>query len=317
MKSYIFTLLIILSFILSGCNNEYVAKIGKTKIDKGEYIVYLIEQKKSFEAQGGKEIWEATFDGVRAEDVAKQNALNSIVFVKNAVKVADSLNIEIDDDDEVAINFETNNLIKEISEDKLDEFNLTQKKIYNIMKEVKIQQKVYSYVTDSYVVNEAEFEDYLTQYYEQNKNQLNNYIIKEIFIQLDADGSNANLDKANEYYNRIIKGADFDLVLSEYMPSADLSPFVLDPSLFSENSLQEIYALGVDQVSLITDDEGYHIIKMVAVEPLDVDSIKAEVMEDYTSQQKLEIYQAQNNIWAGDTQAVKNDEVWNKIDLDI
>ena len=75
MKRFISAILVtIIALIsLSGClgkGGDYVAEIGNTKIRRGEFMVYLIEQKKNFEEQGGSDIWEADFDGVSAIEVA-------------------------------------------------------------------------------------------------------------------------------------------------------------------------------------------------------------------------------------------------------
>ena len=104
MKRFISAILVsIIALIsLSGClgnGGDYVAEIGGTKISRGEFMVYLIEQKKNFEEQGGSDIWGADFDGVSAIEVAKQNALDSITMVKSAVKQTDSLGIKLDEKD--------------------------------------------------------------------------------------------------------------------------------------------------------------------------------------------------------------------------
>ncbi len=312
MKRLLFALA--LAVLLTGCNTGgYVVKIGNDKISRGEYMVYLKEQKKNFEQQGGTDIWQADFDGVSAEEVAKQNAVNSILMVKTAVKEAPSLNIAITDEDKALIEEQTDSLMSEFTAEELGSLELDRDKIYSIMEEGVIQQKVYGYVTDSYVVNEEEFSEYLSQYYEENKSMFTDYIIKEIFLQTDNTGS-ANADKIHEAYDKISKGADFDSVLAETTPNGNKEAFLLDPSLYTEETLDKIYALRKGQCTLAEDTDGYHIFKVMDIKDKGND-LKEQIRADYINEKKQEIYQTQNDSWAGDTEVVKNDDVWNEIHI--
>ena len=79
-------------FSLKGFNDGYAIKIGDDiKVSPGEYMVYLYEQKKHFEETGGADIWETDIDGVLAEDLAKQNAIDTVIDVKVATCQADKL----------------------------------------------------------------------------------------------------------------------------------------------------------------------------------------------------------------------------------
>ncbi len=309
-----FILLLLTVFLLTGCGTGgYVVKIGNDKIGRGEYMVYLKEQKKSFEQQGGTDIWQADFDGVSAEEVAKQNAVNSILMVKTAVKEAPSLNIEVTEEDKASIEEQTDSLMTEFTPEELEALDLDRDEIYSIMEEGVIQQKVYSYVTDSYVVNEEEFEEYLNHYYEENKSLFMDYRIKEIFLQADAAGT-ANADKIHAAYDKISKGADFDSVMSEVAPKGNKESFILDPSLYTEDTLDKIYALKKGQCTLAEDADGYHIFKVMDIKDKGND-LKEQIRADYINEKKQEIYQAQNDSWAGDTDVTRNDTVWNEIHI--
>ena len=169
MKRFISAILVsIIALIsLSGClgnGGDYVAEIGGTKISRGEFMVYLIEQKKNFEEQGGSDIWGADFDGVSAIEVAKQNALDSITMVKSAVKQTDSLGIKLDEKDISDVDNQTKNLMSEFSSEELNELSLDYDKIHSILEESALQGKVYNYVTSNYVVNSDEMSKYIEEY---------------------------------------------------------------------------------------------------------------------------------------------------------
>lgn len=309
-------ILIIMAVLLTGCSlsNDYVVKIGNDKISRGEYLVYLMEQKKSFEQQGGTDIWEADFDGVSAEEVAKQNAVNTLVMVKTAVKQTEELGITLTDEDKSVVESQTDELLNDFKPEDLENLDLDRDKIYKIMEEVALQQKVYAYVTDSYTVNEAEFQEYLTQYYSEHISDFTTYMIKEIFLQPDTEGSE-NKSAITNAFNKIQSGTSFDTVLKEISPESSTDAVELDPSLYTENTLSEIYSHQKDDCFLVDDTDGYHIFYIDDIISSPVESIEPQIREQYINEKKQAIYQEQNDSWQGDLTVEKNDKVWNTISI--
>lgn len=309
-------IILILTLILTGClgSNDYVVKIGNDKISRGEYLVYLMEQKKSFEAQGGTDIWEADFDGVSAEEVAKQNAVNTLVMVKTAVKQTKELGITLNEEDKKNVETQTEELLNDFKSSDLEKLDLNKDKIYKIMEEVALQQKVYAYVTDSYTINEAEFNEYINQYYEEHKIEFTKYMIKEIFLQPDTTGTE-NRDKVNSVYNKIINGTNFNTMLTEISPESNTDAFELDSSLYTENTLQHIYSHKKGDIFLVEDVDGYHIFEITDIINSPIESIEPQIREQYINDKKQAIYQTQNDSWQGDISVEKNDDAWNNISI--
>lgn len=318
MKRFIFAILVtIIALIsLSGClgkGGDYVAEIGNTKISRGEFMVYLIEQKKNFEEQGGSDIWEADFDGVSAIEVAKQNALDSITMVKSAVKQTDSLGIKLDEKDISDIDNQTKSLMSEFSSEELTELSLDYDKIHSILEESALQSKVYDYVTSNYVVNSDEMNKYIEEYKKKNAGEFNTYTVQELFVQGDVEGSNQNYTKAQDAYNKIKNGADFSSVAKEISPDLDTNSKTLDINLYGEDVLQSIYKTAKGNVTFISATDGYYIFKVNDITPTDnTDKIK-ELENQYTESKKQQIYQAQITQWSGNTSVKKNEDVWNSI----
>ncbi len=318
MKRFISAILVtIIALIsLSGClgkGGDYVAEIGNTKISRGEFMVYLIEQKKNFEEQGGSDIWEADFDGVSAIEVAKQNALDSITMVKSAVKQTDSLGIKLDEKDISDIDNQTKSLMSEFSSEELTELSLDYDKIHSILEESALQSKVYDYVTSNYVVNSDEMNKYIEEYKKKNAGEFNTYTVQELFVQGDVEGSNQNYTKAQDAYNKIKNGADFSSVAKEISPDLDTNSKTLDINLYGEDVLQAIYKTAKGNVTFISATDGYYIFKVNDIAPTDnADKIK-ELENQYTESKKQQIYQAQIKQWSGNTSVKKNEDVWNSI----
>lgn len=318
MKRFISAILVtIIALIsLSGClgkGGDYVAEIGNTKISRGEFMVYLIEQKKNFEEQGGSDIWEADFDGVSAIEVAKQNALDSITMVKSAVKQTDSLGIKLDEKDISDIDNQTKSLMSEFSSEELTELSLDYDKIHSILEESALQSKVYDYVTSNYVVNSDEMNKYIEEYKKKNAGEFNTYTVQELFVQGDVEGSNQNYTKAQDAYNKIKNGADFSSVAKEISPDLDTNSKTLDINLYGEDVLQSIYKTAKGNVTFISATDGYYIFKVNDITQTDnTDKIK-ELENQYTESKKQQIYQAQITQWSGNTSVKKNEDVWNSI----
>lgn len=318
MKRFISAILVtIIALIsLSGClgkGGDYVAEIGNTKISRGEFMVYLIEQKKNFEEQGGSDIWEADFDGVSAIEVAKQNALDSITMVKSAVKQTDSLGIKLDEKDISDIDNQTKSLMSEFSSEELTELSLDYDKIHSILEESALQSKVYDYVTSNYVVNSDEMNKYIEEYKKKNAGEFNTYTVQELFVQGDVEGSNQNYTKAQDAYNKIKNGADFSSVAKEISPDLNTNSKTLDINLYGEDVLQSIYKTAKGNVTFISATDGYYIFKVNDITPTDnTDKIK-ELENQYTEGKKQQIYQAQITQWSGNTSVKKNEDVWNSI----
>ena len=318
MKRFISAILVtIIALIsLSGClgkGGDYVAEIGNTKISRGEFMVYLIEQKKNFEEQGGSDIWEADFDGVSAIEVAKQNALDSITMVKSAVKQTDSLGIKLEEKDISDIDNQTKSLMSEFSSEELTELSLDYDKIHSILEESALQSKVYDYVTSNYVVNSDEMNKYIEEYKKKNAGEFNTYTVQELFVQGDVEGSNQNYTKAQDAYNKIKNGADFSSVAKEISPDLDTNSKTLDINLYGEDVLQSIYKTAKGNVTFISATDGYYIFKVNDITPTDnTDKIK-ELENQYTESKKQQIYQAQITQWSGNTSVKKNEDVWNSI----
>ena len=318
MKRFISAILVtIIALIsLSGClgkGGDYVAEIGNTKISRGEFMVYLIEQKKNFEEQGGSDIWEADFDGVSAIEVAKQNALDSITMVKSAVKQTDSLGIKLDEKDISDIDNQTKSLMSEFSSEELTELSLDYDKIHSILEESALQSKVYDYVTSNYVVNSDEMNKYIEEYKKKNAGEFNTYTVEELFVQGDVEGSNQNYTKAQDAYNKIKNGADFSSVAKEISPDLNTNSKTLDINLYGEDVLQSIYKTAKGNVTFISATDGYYIFKVNDITPTDnTDKIK-ELENQYTESKKQQIYQAQITQWSGNTSVKKNEDVWNSI----
>lgn len=324
MKKYLkaFTALIILLviafFVFSSFNKKYALKINNENISVAEFQTYLYEQKKMFEQKGGEDIWETDFDGTSAQEVAKQNAINSLVTIKTAVNQAPKLNIYLTADEENTISLKGREYFDKMKED-TPFIELSQKEAEKIVKEGIIQNKVYDFVTRGFEMSNADFESYFNKYYEENKKDLNDVKIRYIFKSLPEDekDSEAVFNETNKLYERILLGEDFVNIQAENSDSEEKNIVNVKDLNFSSEVEDAVYSLKQGEVSdVIYTELGFYIIKAETVVTPDMNELKDKILNIYTEEKKQEIYQAQIAKWSENISIEKNENIWNSITIE-
>jgi hypothetical protein len=315
----IFLFLFLIVFALSGCSasgsksDEYVMTINGDKVSKGEYMVYLREQRQAFEELGGEDIWEVDIDGMSAEDVAKQNAINSVIQTKLAVMRFDSYNITLTDEDSQKIEKKATALYNEIGEEKAKLFSVDLDDISRITRELYIRDKVFDLQTNGVTVDDDEFETYFNDYISSNIQDYRTVTLKQIAFTSDTDGYN----KALAAKAKLSAGTDFDSVMLEYSTDKNNDAFTLTDSMYSKDINTTLYNMQAGAVSdVLKDDDGtYYIFKAVSVETADMEPVRESLKAQYLENKKQEVYNTQSEKWQADVDTVRNDEVYNSISV--
>ncbi|MBR1444230.1 MAG: peptidylprolyl isomerase [Firmicutes bacterium] len=303
-------------FLLCGCgdmSDESILKIDGENIKTSEYMIYLYEQMKSFEETGGEDIWEMKFDGVDAQEVAKQNAVNSLMMVKNAVKRSDTLNIYINDEDEKKIKDESSKLYEEMGE-YAKENGISREDVEKTVRESTLQEKVFEFITSGFEISRADFDSYFENYCEENKKELKDISVKYLFKKCDTNNEESR-EEIEGIYERILTSGDFDSIAGED-PNGKTEAEDIDECELPEEIKDAAYNMNEGDISGILESaEGFYIIKAESVEEADIEKLKSEIEKIYTDEKKKEIYSKQNEIWSKDTTVEKNDGQWNSIKI--
>ena len=330
--------------LMCGCsaiNNNWILSVNGNKIDKSEYMVYLYEQVKAFEETGGSDIWAVDFDGVSAQDVAKQNAANSLLRAKLAVQEAPNLGVSVSTD-ENAVEKDAKELFDEINNDTLKRIDLdgvTLDMCKNIIRDGMVQKEVYSAVTDSYEINRQEFENYLKEEYDQNISLYKNVTVKAIAVAKDPntasfDGEAPAIDefsntikkeidikgkeRIDEAYKLLKQGESFGKVQYDYSEDPDRREFVLNEDMYDEDVRAKIYALNKGEFTDIIEYENvYYIFYAKEAYQKSMDEISAEYEEQYIAEKKDEIYRAQNDSWVKSAEIKRNTPIWDGISINF
>ncbi len=328
MKKKIIILILILIILTVGIfsaliflgvfNTNYVLKVGNIKISPSEYKIYLYEQKKFFEETGEADIWEVDIDGTSAEDIAKQNTINSIVTVKSALQQADKLNIKLSDSDYQTITSEAEKFYNELGS-LAEKLEITYDDVYDVMEESNIQRKVFDYIANGFVIDENDFNEYYETYFNENKADLVPMKIKYIFVGFDKDKK--NYDKAYSIMlgirSKLANNEDFDTLIEKYSQSNEKSEINMKKGLFEDNVEEAVCTLGKtgDVSDIIVASNGFYIVKATYIPEVDMQAIKENAKEEYIQNKKDELYQEQSKKWSTDFAIEKNDELYSSINI--
>lgn len=300
--------------------DDYVLKIGDIKISSKEYMVYLYEQKKHFEETGGTDIWETDIDGVSAEDLAKQNAADTIADVKSAIAQADKLNITLTDEELSDALTESENFYTELSSEGFEKFGITKDDLYKIISEGKIRTKVFDYITSGFTVDEQEFEDYFEDYFNQNKADLVNMKVLYIFKGFSKEKNNFEqvYSQMREIYNRAKNGEDFSSLVNQYSERDEKGEISVKKGLF-ENNVENVICEVTEKDTLteiIPSSNGFYIFYISDVVPINKEAVKNEEKENYIKHKKDDLYRSQSEKWLKDFVVEKKDDVFSSIKID-
>lgn len=337
MKKF-FSLILCTLLLLSGCqakNDDWVINIDNNKVSKPEFLVYLQEQKRSFEQQGGEDIWETDFDGVSAWEVAKQNAANSVVMVKLAVAQADSLGVS-DATNAQEVSEDAKELYDSFTQEEITSMGITPELTEDIIAEGQIQSRVFEAVTKGYRPNEEEFDKYCRQYYEDNIDMYKQISLRSIYIAKEPSGepmkeviaidefnnrpkkniTTTGKAKADEAYEMLKNGESFNSVQYDYSEDPNRLEFLLTSDMYNEDILNVIYALKKDEYTPVLEyEDGYYIFCAKEVSETPIDSVKEELSKTFEDTKKREIYQEQNERWYSEANITRNTEVWDSITI--
>lgn len=311
----IISVLIILSvlFFYFFNNKNYVLKINDQKISKQEFLIYLYEQKKIFEEIGGKDIWLTDFDSTPAKDVAKQNALNSIILVKTVVNKANSLGLTLTKADLFSINKTSEDLYNELLIN-CPSLKPTLKLIKKITTEITLEQKLFEYLTNSFQLSEIDFNIYLNNYINQNKKDFFKITTSFAYIPKNVKNSYNIINKARE---KIKKNNNFKS-LSQISSFINIKTDVLvNKENLDSKVLDLIFSSKVNEISPILNiDNYYYFFKIIKIEQSFDDNFKDNLKKQYIETKKNEIYLNQINSFSKNTLVIKNEDIWGRISID-
>lgn len=313
MRRFLKTAICIMSMLImiTGCssnNNEYVLKINDKPVSKGEFMVYLNEAKTNFESVGGTDIWETDFEGMTAEDVAKNRAVDALELVKISADKAEEFQVSLSDEEKEQAKEQAKTKFDNLGE-YVKEVGITLSDVESVMNEQMLYSKVYNKITDDFEASEADFNAYFETVKSDFMDYYKQYTIKSIFV--------TDYSKAEEIVSKYNSGTDFDILFDEYEEQEGVKN---ELQTTYKGILESFFGVNFDVevgniTSILENDGGYYIIKVENIVNDSEENIKEMAKYVYTNDMKQEIFTNEYQKWSENTNIEKNEEVFNSIKI--
>ena len=316
LKSIIAMLLCFSLLAVAGCSNQIdredtIATVGGKAISKSEYMLYLYEATRDFNAIGGDDIWDTDFDGQSAENVVKERAFTSMVHVKVTADKANKYKVFLSDEDKQNAKIEGDAELASMTEQQKNVISISEQDIYKVMEDTSLYRKVVEAVTKDYQLSEADF----NAYFEQNKeNQRAAYTIYTLSSMLIPDQQTAQ-----QISQSIKNGEDFETLFQTYLSQSqqkENSGVIETYKNRLDSTLNIDFNLEQGEISdTIFTEEGYLIIRVDKKSVPDDTQLKEIMMEEYSSSIKQQVFTDELNQWLSDAEIERNETLWNTIEM--
>ena len=312
-----FSLLLCFSLVaFSGCTEQIpkedtIATVDGKAISKSEYMVYLYEATKDFNAIGGDDIWETDFDGQPAEEVVKERAFTTMLHVKVTADKAEKYQVSLSDAEKQTAKLDGDAELASMTQEQKELINISQEEMYHIMEETLLYQKIIYAITQDYQPSEADFNAYFEQNKQIQKNNYTQYVLNTILV--------ADQQTAQEVIGRLQGGEDFQTLFELYE---------IDPQEKALGSRLETYknrldtAFGIDfhleegQISSpIATAEGYFVIQVLEKSIPDDTQLEELMRIDYTASMRQQVFTDELNQWLSETDVQRNETLYNSIEM--
>lgn len=276
----IILIVLALSMLLCSCSNNYVAKAGGEEITEGEFRFYLSSIKSQM---SGTELatdadWlTQEIEGVKAIDMAKELALEMAAQNIAYIEIGKRLGIELsaDDEEEIAelkdgfvsqygteLLFKSFLEIQEIDEEFIDMLCTSQ--VYS--------EKLLALAVEEDPVTDEELETAESSY-SNDKLNAKHILISTVeddgITKLSEDEIAAKKVLADETYQRVLNGEDFDTLMFELSedPGLETEPngYIFGAGEMVAPFESCVRSLEENEIGFTESDFGYHIIKRLPV----------------------------------------------------
>lgn len=291
--------LIMMSMTFAGCsakNDPVVAIIEGQKIQESEFRTYLWSIQQFFEQLSGPAIWDAELQGQKAEDIAKERAMESVVLSVVTTKKAEELGIELTKEEKKEAKDGAANFIKS-NPDILKTHGFGEKDVENLLKETQLSTKVQAKLGENYVPNQEE----LTKYLAENKAKYEKVQAKHILIKTVDDAyqplpeakQKEALAKAEEVLTKAKAGEDMTALATKYSQDTDANGKLNSNGEYTFGKGEMVPEFekaafegkdGQVYPELVKTTYGYHIVKTEKHLAAD----EAKMKTDYESMAKMD-----------------------------
>ncbi len=291
----------------AGSGTDTFAAINDTVITEAEYRLYLDEAVTNFEAIGGKDIWQTDFDGVSAEQTAKDMALNSLLTIKISAMKADEYGFTLTDEELKTVETDVANFLSSSgsgqTDIKLVRTIMTDKAKYN-----KIRESTYA----NYVPSDAELESYFVDYYDVYEEMYTEYALDTIMVE--------SIEKGEELISRFNGGEGFEELAKEYEIDEAAKADGWGIRLYKaelENTFMTTVELEVGDITPVLSSGDEHYVMLLTEKNVpDEEAVKGYIRDEYAYYEQQNIFSGEYEKWQAECVIEINNEAYEAITID-
>lgn len=306
MKKIAFIMLAVM--LLSACGAKTVATVGSVKITEGEFQFYLNSIKNQMsgtELQTDEDWQNWELEGEKAIDVAKGRALE--IAVQNAlyIEAAKAAGYSLTNEEKAQLKTIKERVVSGYGDKKQYKEFLKTNNITDSFIEMMCESSLYyNKVMSSIDMKEAKDAENMRRYFEEHKAELEAEYRKAkhiLFLTVDSatrqplsvEEQDAAKKKAEEIYERVKAGEDYDALMHEFSedPGLETAP---DGYVFTTGEMVPEFEMATDsvgfgEVTLCQSSLGFHIIKRQPIFFEDVkEAVSAKMAEEIVNKKIFE-----------------------------
>ena len=280
--------------LTAGFEDGEIFRMGDISCYSGEVLCYLANIKNQYSSVFGNQIWSTSQNGIYLEDNVKETVLGRLVKIKMMKLMASEYGIELSENERELAQKAAEEYYSSLSKGEIECMDdITLQMVSGMYEDYVLAEKVYNYVISD--VNTEISDD-----------EARTVIVKQIQF--------SNVTAANEIYNRIVSGENFEDIYREFSSEADEELYYRKGEL-PEEMESEIFSLGKGECSnVIESEDSYYIVYCVS--PNDVsktDVTKLEIVKERQMQAFEEVYEE----FSADKECYLNEKLWAETDYDL
>ncbi len=292
--------------------NETIIKIDNEEISYSEVILYLKYIQSYYENIFGEGIWDYNLGETTVGELAKEDVIDTIIERKIIKKQWENYEIDITEEDEIKINNDSTDYLKNITQEDTKYYGFTSEEVYQFLFDNLMAERVYDAATmdvDTDVPDEVAKQitiQYIlvsTRRTDENGNM----------IEMTQEKKNLAYIKAQELLTEAATVEDFVSFSKSNTDSVEVELTI------GKDDLEKVigdaaFALKTGEMSNIVEaSDGYYII--YCLDDYNEDATlekKEEVIDERQSEKFIELFEQ----WQKDIEIEVNEEIWDQIEFD-
>lgn len=287
-------------YITTGLKNNEIFKLSGNPCSIGQIMLILMAEKNRYEADFGADIWQYENDNldVNLEKEVKEKAKKQLAKLKTVELLADDYKIVLEDEEKELLKEAANEYYSSLTEKEVELLKVKEDDVLKLYTSFYIADLVYDKLTKDVNLEVSDEEA---------------RVVKCKYIFIDAsDDLEAARSEANEVYELLVAGNDFNSVAKQYSDSEEID------ALFSRNTVdanfeEEIFSLVQGQTSKVVENEDGCYIFICVSDYLEAETLanKDKIIAEYKKSEYEKIYIP----FEAEQTFEFNTKVWEKVKL--